>query len=230
MRDAAFWRTPMDGKHLGRRERKKLETGRRIYREAMELFREKGFNATTIDEIAREADVAKGTVFNYFPQKTAFLTTSYQIWFARMMEDLGPVGSWKGSVSSQFCRVFDYLTELTVEHRALSRLVIFESMRQAHLRMGRRMGEAPGSALEGTAKPPEEEGILLLESVLREILNKGKATAEIRGEVGEDHAASLIAGMAFQSLVRGLVKGSSVGEMQGAMKAKLDIIITGLAP
>jgi TetR/AcrR family transcriptional regulator, cholesterol catabolism regulator len=54
---------------LGRRERKKEETKRRIFVAALELFREKGFAATTIDEITARADVAKGTFFNYFPRK-----------------------------------------------------------------------------------------------------------------------------------------------------------------
>ena len=58
---------------LGRRERKKEETKRRIFVAALELFREKGFAATTIDEITARADVAKGTFFNYFPRKEAVI-------------------------------------------------------------------------------------------------------------------------------------------------------------
>jgi AcrR family transcriptional regulator len=56
-----------------RRERKKDETRERITRAAVSLFREKGFAATTVDEIATRADVAKGTFFNYFPRKEAVL-------------------------------------------------------------------------------------------------------------------------------------------------------------
>ncbi|MGH3249629.1 MAG: helix-turn-helix domain-containing protein [Trebonia sp.] len=39
----------------------------------MELFIERGFDATTMDDIAARADVARATVFNYFQRKTAFL-------------------------------------------------------------------------------------------------------------------------------------------------------------
>jgi AcrR family transcriptional regulator len=56
---------------VGRRERKKEETRLRIFLAAAELFNEKGFDATTVDEIAERADVAKGTFFNYFPRKEA---------------------------------------------------------------------------------------------------------------------------------------------------------------
>ena len=58
---------------LSRRERKKGETRERIFKAACKLFRHKGFEATTIDEIADKADVAKGTFFNYFPRKEAVL-------------------------------------------------------------------------------------------------------------------------------------------------------------
>jgi AcrR family transcriptional regulator len=44
-----------------------------VYRAAVELFVERGFDATTMDDIADRADVARATVFNYFQRKTAFL-------------------------------------------------------------------------------------------------------------------------------------------------------------
>jgi len=58
---------------LSRRERKKLETRRAILEAAMALFHEKGFDETTIEEITAQADVAKGTFFNYFGSKDALL-------------------------------------------------------------------------------------------------------------------------------------------------------------
>jgi AcrR family transcriptional regulator len=54
---------------LGRRERKKLRTRALIQNEALRLFLEKGFEATTIEEIAEAADIASSTFFNYFPSK-----------------------------------------------------------------------------------------------------------------------------------------------------------------
>jgi AcrR family transcriptional regulator len=54
---------------ISRRERKKLRTRALIQREALRLFLEKGFEATTIGEIAEAADIATSTFFNYFPTK-----------------------------------------------------------------------------------------------------------------------------------------------------------------
>ena len=53
----------------GRRERKKLETSRRIVDEAVAHFAAQGYDATTMDDIAESADVARATVFNFFPRK-----------------------------------------------------------------------------------------------------------------------------------------------------------------
>jgi AcrR family transcriptional regulator len=53
----------------GRRQRKKELTRRRLADTAFELFRDKGYDAVSVSEIADAADVARPTVFAYFPRK-----------------------------------------------------------------------------------------------------------------------------------------------------------------
>ncbi|MFE9853965.1 TetR/AcrR family transcriptional regulator [Streptomyces sp. NPDC005780] len=53
----------------GLRERKKRQTRQYLSDVATGLFLERGFDAVTIAEIARAADVSVNTVYNYFPAK-----------------------------------------------------------------------------------------------------------------------------------------------------------------
>src|SRR4029453_13360477 len=54
---------------VGLRERKKEQTRLRITETAHRLFSERGFEAVTVAQVARAAEVAEATLFNYFPTK-----------------------------------------------------------------------------------------------------------------------------------------------------------------
>ena len=57
----------------GRRERKKRRTRQAIVGAAFTLFAERGFEAVTVTEIADQADVARATLFSYFPTKESIV-------------------------------------------------------------------------------------------------------------------------------------------------------------
>lgn len=61
-----------------RTERKKERTKQKILSSAMELIQKHDFETVTMEQIAEAADVAKGTLYNYFPAKEAILAEYIQ--------------------------------------------------------------------------------------------------------------------------------------------------------
>ena len=55
------------------REQKKAECRRTILHAARDSFEEKGFHATTMNEVASKSGVSVATLFNYFPSKQKLL-------------------------------------------------------------------------------------------------------------------------------------------------------------
>jgi AcrR family transcriptional regulator len=62
---------------------KGVETRDAILEAALELFREKGFDPTTMREIAVRAGVALGAAYYYFPSKEAIIQAYYEVVQAR---------------------------------------------------------------------------------------------------------------------------------------------------
>src|ERR671936_1884575 len=70
----------------GLRERKKAQRRERIADAARRLFAERGFEGVTVAEVAREADVSEGTVFNYFPTKEDLFYSGMESFEAALIE------------------------------------------------------------------------------------------------------------------------------------------------
>jgi AcrR family transcriptional regulator len=61
-------------RHMGgKREKQKKERRVRIIAAATKFFNSKGYDATSLSDIAKDAGLAVGTVYNYYPSKAALL-------------------------------------------------------------------------------------------------------------------------------------------------------------
>jgi AcrR family transcriptional regulator len=70
------------------REYQKKRRRERIFRAAMALFRQRGFQETTASDIAKAAHVSRGTFFNYFPYKEAVLLEYGALLLAGLREEV----------------------------------------------------------------------------------------------------------------------------------------------
>ncbi|MFH9420506.1 TetR/AcrR family transcriptional regulator [Streptomyces sp. NPDC017529] len=95
---------------MGLRERKKLQTGRRVLRTAVELFLERGFEKVSVQEIADAADVSKMTVFNYYGSKEDLVLKPLEHHAddaARAVRERAPGESAVAALRRQFVEMLD---------------------------------------------------------------------------------------------------------------------------
>jgi len=96
-----------------------------ILRSAGSVFSAKGYAAATVDEIAHEAGIAKGSVYNYFPSKQDILTQLFQSTAAKEDAFLGnlvaanlpareKLGQWLHSLFDRFSE-FQQIGRLVLE-------------------------------------------------------------------------------------------------------------------
>ena len=58
---------------VGLRDRQKQQRGQRIVKAAEKLFARKGYGEVAMEDVAARAGLAVGTIYNYFPSKSALL-------------------------------------------------------------------------------------------------------------------------------------------------------------
>jgi len=99
----------------GLRETKKRQTRKAILDAAIRLFSEKGFEETSIEELAREAGVGKGTIYGYFDTKQdiflAFCEEEIEYVFSRLEKESDPQAPLLDQIVFLSMCQFDFVTE-----------------------------------------------------------------------------------------------------------------------
>lgn len=192
-----------------RRERKKDETRERITRAAVSLFREKGFAATTVDEIATRADVAKGTFFNYFPRKEAVLA---------------------GFAAESLQALQDHAVLLIDEDRPAREKLIELFVSGAHLYVSDpevwlhtylEMMKGPVSALV--------EVDAWAQRTIASVIEHGQKSGEIRTDATPERLAYVLRSVFFFTTLAWLYC-PEMYPLEDELKHRLEIVLDGLAP
>jgi TetR/AcrR family transcriptional regulator, cholesterol catabolism regulator len=183
----------------GRRERNKLRIRERVYHAAVELFIEKGYDRTTIEEITEKADVARGTFFNHFQSKEDLISAWGEYRRQELMGFLGEINVRDDASTLQLKRCMDLLGRLNENERDET-----VAMLTAWVRAGRPILEEPyvasifieiiSAAIErgefGVHVPPELAGMVLRDAYLGALYRwihdlPGQEQGSLTRELGE---------------------------------------------
>lgn len=156
------------------RQQQKDDTAQRLFETAMDLFRAKGYEATTIEAITAAAGVAKGTFFVHFPSKQAVVAHFGAMQMARLSQALAAdTVLLQLPFREQIQRIFTALGAGLADQREIVRLVAVELFRSQN------------------ALQEETSNISGLDSVLFPLVED----AQVRGELRSDYSAEVLAGM-----------------------------------
>jgi TetR/AcrR family transcriptional regulator, cholesterol catabolism regulator len=167
----------------GRREQAKLERRERIYEAALSLFREQGYESTTVDQITRQAGLAKGTFFNYFPTKDAVLRYLGTREIGRLGSVLSMNGNSRGTAIGKLKRLMAALAANLEEDRALVSLIF-------------RKGVTVPDLLAGDA------GGFSLQPVASLLIRQAQYNGEVNRQLDPDGLAAALDALYLQQLVR----------------------------
>lgn len=95
------------------------ETRERILDAALRLFRKRGFDSTTMRDIAAEAEVATGAAYYYFPSKEAFVMAFYERTCDETREVLAAQIDRSKDLKKRLRTIIDHKFEQFAGHRAL---------------------------------------------------------------------------------------------------------------
>ena len=145
-------------KPCGLRERKKARTRVAIRQHALRLFREQGYAATTVEQIAEAAEVSPSTFFRYFPTKEdVVLRDDFDPMAIERFEaqppDLSPIAALRAAMRETFADApagqieqWQELNKLTTSIPELRARALDEFMRSVKMvtdLMAKRLGRDP---------------------------------------------------------------------------------------
>ncbi|MGD9668595.1 MAG: TetR/AcrR family transcriptional regulator [Hyphomicrobiaceae bacterium] len=144
----------------------------RILKAALEVFSRHGFEAARLDEVARKAGVAKGTLYLYYPNKQAMFEALVRSSVEPLLDDLAAV------VRQQACPPEELLENifalfrreiLETERRLIIRLIIAEGPRFPKIAefYHREVISRVVTTLEAVARKLKDEGRLASDGLIR---------------------------------------------------------------
>ncbi len=158
----------------GRRERKRRRMASYLAETAIDLFEAQGYEAVTMEQIAAEADVAKATLYRYFPMKEALVAHHFKEGILRGMDNLAAELAAQGSFVSRM----RLLLQQSAAWHASKRAYLPHYLRYINSRIG--MDDIqPGPATASS----------VTWDILAEMFREGQHSGEVQRDVAAERLA-----------------------------------------
>jgi AcrR family transcriptional regulator len=193
-----------------RRQRRSADIRERLFHAALNLFAEKGFAETTVEDITNAADVGKGTFFNYFPSKDHILLAFGEMQLAKLQEAIHTARGTNEPMP-QFLRALG--TRMTQE--PTRNPAIIRALLQAYL-----------------STTPVREAMIDLQNRVHALHTQMIQLGQERGEIRSDLPAADIAYVFRQTIFGTLLIWSLYGDatLHSRIESAFNVLWSGLAP
>ncbi len=191
---------------VSRRERRKSATRQRLLEVALDLFCERGYEATTVEDITEAADVAKSTFFNYFETKEAILPALAEWRLSLIEEALRPD---EGAPLSPVARIKCILRLLAQD--PLSAQLLAQRLASAALLRGHplRHGQA-------------------LSRLLTDQVRQAQVAGEVRADFDPAYLGGMIRAMFFHHMIMWHCSDRSL-PLAPSLERMVDLLMEGAA-
>lgn len=194
----------------GRRQRRSAEIRERLFRAALNLFAQKGFGETTVEDITNAADVGKGTFFNYFPSKEHILLAFGEMQLGKLQESVEEASRSNEPMPAFLRTLRARMTEEPARNPAIVRTIL-----QANL-----------------SSPPVREAMSKNHARAQALLTRLIQLGQARGEIRKDLPAAELALVFRQTVFGTLLLWSLFGDasLPERIDSAFKVLWTGLAP
>lgn len=189
-----------------RREMNKLKCRRQILKASRRLFKEKGYEATMIGDVAAKAEISKATLYNYFPSKESLLagTLEEEIDAARRLVEEMPKTA---DADEKIRRTLTFLIADSIPFIGISRRILF-------------LNACDGSPMYGKADA--------VKALFLSLAEEAKAEGIFRADVTAEEVVDLLIGLYLNSQFQwNDIERLADAQCAGRVERMLDLALAG---
>ncbi len=192
-----------------RRQRRSAEIRERLFRAALTLFAEKGFQETTVEDITEAADVGKGTFFNYFPSKEHVLAAFGEMQIGKLAAAVASARETSEPMLEFMRRLGRVMTEEPGRNPGIVRMILLANLTHSPLRESIREKIGTGRRL------------------LAELMEVGQQRGQIRTDIPAIEMARAFHQAAFGTMLMWTIAPDE--PLERRMESTMTILWTGIS-